>query len=174
MTTSPGTRDMLVAQRLAAPPVRLRRPAPAQDDEVSRRPWRTSGSVDLGVAAYPDTVYDVLSDVTRIGERSPEFHRSGWAARWSRRCGVVAAERGRSFAFRTLPERLDVSRRDSTTWRYDLEPVDGGTRVTHSYEITALPVQPIRAVYGVLMPHHRDMRPHMRANLEALAGGFAG
>ncbi len=43
-----------------------------------------------------------------------------------------------------------MSRRDSTTWRYDLEPVDGGTRVTHSYEITALPVRPIRAVFGVL------------------------
>jgi hypothetical protein len=41
---------------------------------VSRRPWRTSGSVDLVVAADPDTVYDVLSDVTRIGERSPECH----------------------------------------------------------------------------------------------------
>jgi hypothetical protein len=81
---------------------------------------------------------------------------------------------GRSFAFRTLPERLDVSRRDSTTWRYDLEPVDGGTRVRHSYEITSLPVQPIRAFYGLLMPHHRDMRPHMRANLEALREMFAG
>jgi hypothetical protein len=194
MTTSPGTRDMLVAQRLAAPPVRLRRPAPAQDDEVSRRPWRTSGSVDLGVAAYPDTVYDVLSDVTRIGERSPECHtarwlsgapagtvgsvfrgtnRSGWAARWSRRCGVVAAERGRSFAFRTLPERPDVSRRDSTTWRYDLVPVDGGTRVTHSYEITKLPLQPMRALFGLLLPHHRDMRPQMRTNLEALRTSLA-
>ncbi len=46
--------------------------------------------------------------------------------------------------------------------------------VTHSYEITALPLKPMRAVYGVLMPHHRDMRPHMRANLEALRAGFSG
>jgi hypothetical protein len=162
---------------------------------VTARPWRTAGAVELVVPADPDAVYAVVSDVTRIGERSPECHTARWlpgapagtlgavfrgsnragrAARWSRRCEVVAADRGRTFAFRTLPERLDVSRRDSTTWRYDLEPVDGGTRVTHSYEIAALPVQPIRAVYGVLMPHHRDMRPHMRANLEALAGGFAG
>jgi hypothetical protein len=159
------------------------------------RPWRTSGSVDLVVAADPHTVYGVVADVTRIGERSPECrsarwlpgaaagtpgavfrgsNRAGWAARWSRRCQVVAADRGRSFAFRTLPERLDMSRRDSTTWRYDLEPVDGGTRVRHSYEITSLPVQPIRAFYGLLMPHHRDMRPHMRANLEALREMFAG
>ena len=162
---------------------------------MSRRPWRTAGSVELVVAADPDAVYAVVSDVTRIGERSPECHTAQWlpgapagtlgalfrgsnragrAARWSRRCEVVAADRGRAFAFRTLPERLDVSRRDSTTWRYDLEPVHGGTRIRHSYEITSLPVRPIRAVYGVLMPHHRDMRPHMRANLEALRAGFPG
>jgi hypothetical protein len=35
-----------------------------------------------------------------------------------------------------VPERFDVSRRDSTTWRYELEPVDGGTRVRHSYRHT--------------------------------------
>jgi hypothetical protein len=156
---------------------------------VTARPWRTAGSVELVVTADPDDVYAVVSDVTRIGERSPECHtarwlpgapsgslgavfrgsnRAGWAARWSRRCEVVAAEPGRAFAFRTLPERLDVSRRDSTIWRYELEPVDGGTRVTHSYEITQLPLRPMRALYGVLMPHHRDMRPQMQANLDAL------
>jgi hypothetical protein len=161
---------------------------------VTGRPWRTAGSVALVVAADPDAVYAVVSDVTRIGERSPECHAARWlpgaaagtlgavfrgsnragrAARWSRRCEVVAADAGRTFAFRTLPERFDVTRRDSTTWRYDLEPTDDGTRVTHSYAITALPIQPIRTLYGVLMPHHRDMRPHMRANLEALRHGFA-
>jgi hypothetical protein len=160
---------------------------------VTARPWRTSGSVEVVVAANPDEVYAVISDVTRIGERSTECHtarwlpgapagsvgavfrgsnRASWAARWSRRCEVAAAAPGRAFAFRTLPERLDVSRRDSTTWRYDLEPVDGGTRVRHSYEITLLPLRPMRALYGVLMPHHRDMRPQMRANLEALRGMF--
>jgi hypothetical protein len=162
---------------------------------VSRRPWRTTGSVQLVVAGDARVVYDVISDVTRIGERSPECrtahwlpgvlpgtvgavfrgsNRAGWAARWSRRCEVVAAERGRLFAFRTVPERLDVTRRDSTTWRYELEPVDGGTRVTHSYEITVPPLRPFRALYGLLLPHHRDMRPHMHANLTALRDGFAG
>ncbi|WP_324274323.1 hemerythrin domain-containing protein [Blastococcus brunescens] len=161
---------------------------------VSNRPWRTSGSVERVVPAGPLDVYAVVSDVTRIGERSPECHtaawlpgaadgtvgavfrgsnHSGWAARWSRRCEVVSAETGRAFAFRTLPERIDLSRRDSTTWRYDLEPVDGGTRVVHSYEITRLPVRPMRALYGALLPHHRDMRPQMQANLDALHDQFA-
>ena len=150
--------------------------------------------VELVVPADPVDVYRVVSDVTRIGERSPECHtaawlpgaphgavgsvfrgrnRSGWAARWSRRCEVVAAEPGRTFAFRTLPERIDLTRRDSTTWRYDLEPVVGGTRVAHSYEISRLPLRPMRALYGVLLPHHRDMRPQMQANLEVLRDQFA-
>ena len=160
---------------------------------VTRRPWRTSGSVTLAIPADPDAVYAVLADVTRIGERSPECHRaawlpgatagtvgamfrgsnrSGWAARWSRRCEVTIADRARAFAFRTVPERLDVSRRDSTTWRYDLAPVDGGTQVRHSYEITSLPLPPMRALYGALLPHHRDMRPQMLTNLEALRDQF--
>ena len=147
----------------------------------------------LVVPADPDAVYAVVADVTRIGERSPECYqaawlpgapagtvgavfrgsnRSGWAARWSRRCEVTVADPARAFAFRTVPERLDMSRRDSTTWRYDLQPVDGGTRVTHSYEITCLPLPPMRALYGVLLPHHRDMRPQMLANLEALRDQF--
>jgi Polyketide cyclase / dehydrase and lipid transport len=161
---------------------------------VSNRQWRTSGSVERVVPAEPAEVYAVVSDVTRIGERSPECHtatwlpgaaagtvgavfrgsnRSGWAARWSRRCEVVVADPGHAFAFRTLPESLDVSRRDSTIWRYDLERVDGGTRVVHSYEIIALPMQPLRAAFGLLLPHHRDMRPQMQVNLDALHDQFA-
>jgi hypothetical protein len=157
---------------------------------VSRRPWRTSGSVELVVDAHPATVYDLISDVTRIGERSPECrsatwelgapgtvgaifrgrNRSGWAARWSRRCEVTVADPGHTFAFRTLPERLDPTRRDSTTWTYRLEPVNGGTLVRHSYEITMLPLRPLRVAYGVLVPQHRDMRPQMEHNLAVLRG----
>ncbi|MGY1772236.1 SRPBCC family protein [Blastococcus sp. SYSU D00813] len=158
---------------------------------MTRRPWRTSGSVDLVVPADPLAVYAVVADVTRIGERSPECHtavwlpgapagsvgagfrgsnRAGWAARWSRRCTVLVADPGRAFAFRTLPTVLVP---DSTTWRYDLEPVGGGTRVTHSYAITEPLPPPLRALAGLLLPPHRDMRPQMRANLEALRAQFA-
>jgi hypothetical protein len=160
---------------------------------MTARPWRRDGAVELVVPADPSAVYDAVSDVTRIGERSSECrsadwlpgapagsvgavfrgrNRAYWAARWSRRCEVVAADRGHAFAFRTVPERLDLTRRDSTTWRYDLSAVEGGTRVRHSYEITLLPVQPLRWLYGVLMPHHRDMRPHMQTNLESLCDSF--
>ena len=90
-------------------------------------------------------------------------------ARWSRVCEIVAAEPGAVFAFRTVPERLDPSRRDSTTWRYDLSAHPEGTLVRHSYEITMPPLRPFKAMYGVLLPHHRDMRPAMRHTLYELA-----
>lgn len=155
---------------------------------MTRRPWRTTGAVERVVAAGPQEVYALVCDVTRIGERSPECHTATWVggvpgtvgavfrgrnrvgllARWSRRCQVTEAEPGRAFAFRTLPERWDPTRRDSTTWTYRIEPVEGGTRVEHSYEITLLPLRPLRAVYGIAIPAHRDMRPQMRQNLAAL------
>lgn len=162
---------------------------------MTARPWRRSGSVQVVVPADPAAVHAAVCDVTRIGTRSTECHSADWLpgtpagavgavfrgrnragllARWSRRCEVVEAEPGRSFVFRTLPERLDPSRRDSTTWSYLLEPVEGGTRVTHSYEIEVLPLRVFLALYGRWLPQHRDMRPQMQANLEALREQFRG
>ena len=154
------------------------------------REWRTTGSVERHVAAAPEEVYAVVSDVTATGELSGECRRAEWLpgspqepaagarfrghnksrlARWNRVCEVVEAEPGRAFAFRTVPERFDPSRMDSTVWRYDLDPEGDGTRVRHSYEITMLPLRPFRALYGVLLPEHRDMRPSMRRTLDSLA-----
>lgn len=140
------------------------------------------------IAAAPEAVYAAVADVTRIGERSAECRSAEWLpgstpgavgarfrgrnrsglARWSRVCEIVTADHGRELAFRTVPERLDVSRRDSTRWSYTFEPQGPGTKVVHSYEITALPVWPFRAVYGRLLPHHRDMRPQMAHTLAIL------
>ena len=161
---------------------------------MSSRPWRTGGAVELAVPAEPLAVYEVIADVARIGERSPECWSASWEqgapgevgsvfrgrnrwgrfARWSRRCEVTQATPGQAFAFRTLPERWDLSRRDSTTWRYSLVPVDGGTRVQHSYEITMLPLRPMRSLYGRLLPQHLDMRPQMQDNLERLREHLGG
>lgn len=155
---------------------------------TTRRPWRTHGSVERVVSADPATAYALVSDVTRVGERSPECrsatwetgtpgavgatfrgrNRAGLLARWSRRCEVLRADPGVTFAFRTLPERWDVTRQDSTTWSYHLEPAGKGTRVTHSYEITRLPHRPLQWLFGRLLPDHRDMRPQMAHNLVVL------
>jgi hypothetical protein len=162
--------------------------------------WRMGGSVDVHIEAPPEAVYAVVADVTRTGERDPECRTADWVPgtgaapgtvgarfrgrnrvgrviRWSRVCEIVEAEPGRRFAFRTVPERIDLSRRDSTTWSYTFEPSVGGTKLTHSYEITQPPLRPFALVYGRLLPHHRDMRPQMaetmanlKRSIEAKAG----
>ena len=157
------------------------------------QPWRTSGSVELLIDGPAEALYDLITDVVTTGDRSDECHRAEWLdgadhavvgarfrghnrwrlARWSRVCEVIEATPGRAFAFRTVPERWDPSRRDSVTWRYDLTPHGDQTLVRHSYEITLLPMQPFRWLYGIYLPQHRDMRPAMAHTLDALAAAGA-
>jgi hypothetical protein len=167
--------------------------APGRNGEAMARPWRTSGSVELAITAPANVLYDLITDVASTGDRSDECHRAEWLdgaaraevgarfrghsrwrlARWSRVCEVIEATPGRAFAFRTVPERWDPSRNDSTVWRYDLLPDGDRTLVRHSYEITKMPVQPFRWLYGIYLPQHRDMRPAMAHTLDALAGAVA-
>lgn len=158
------------------------------------REWRTTGMVERVVDATAEDVYELISDVTSTDERSTECRKVEWLAggpqqpvvgarfrghnrsglaRWSRVCEITEARPGRAFGFRTVPERFDPSRRDSTTWRYDLLPQGERTLVCHSYDITTMPLGLFKALYGVLLPQHRDMRPAMRHTLDALAAGLA-
>jgi Polyketide cyclase / dehydrase and lipid transport len=152
------------------------------------RVWRDEGAVECVIAADPDTVYARIADVTTTGDRSVECRSCEWLrgaapgsvgarfrghnrsglARWSRVCEVTEAEPGRRFSFRTVPERLDPMRADSTTWSYLLVPEGAGTRVTHAYRITKWPAGPFKWLYGRVFPQHRDMRPQMTQTLEAL------
>lgn len=111
------------------------------------REWRTGGSVELIIDAAPDEVYRTISDVTSTGDRSGECRSAEWMPGSAARPVVGARFRGRN--------RSGV-------------PV-----VRHSYEITRMPRAPFKAVYGVLLPQHRDMRPAMQETLQRLADGFA-
>lgn len=154
------------------------------------RTWLTAAAVERTIDAPANELYRLITDVTSTGDRSVECTRAEWLdgqspevvvgarfrghnrsrlARWSRVCEVIEAHPPRAFAFRTVPERLDPSRRDSTTWRYELVADGARTVVRHSYEITQPPLRVFKAVYGVVFPHHRDMRPAMLHTLEALA-----
>jgi uncharacterized protein YndB with AHSA1/START domain len=110
----------------------------------------TRGEATVRVEAPPDEVYELVSDVTRMGEWSPETTSADWVggatgpevgakfkgrnrhglARCSTTPRVVAAEPGREFAFTT-----SWLGNDSTRWTYRFEPDDGGTRVTESFEM---------------------------------------
>jgi iron-sulfur cluster repair protein YtfE (RIC family) len=171
-------------------PLAERRRAMAGDMAAgeARRSYRTEGTVSLHIEAAPRDLYDIVADVTRTGERSPECRTCTWLPgpppatlgarfrghnrarhfRWSRVCEVVAADPSAEFAFRTIPERVDRTRHDSTTWSYTFTPERQGTRVTHSYRITALPARPLWWLYRRIFPQHADMRPQMLQNLEAL------
>ena len=103
--------------------------------------------------APPEKVYDLVTDVTRMGEWSPETRRATWIGgatgpavgarfkginrnkfmRWATKPRVVAAEPGRKFAF-VVP--AIIGSKDLTKWTYRFEEAtDGGTDVTESFEI---------------------------------------
>ena len=104
--------------------------------------------VERPVAAPPGTVYDLVSDVTRMGEWSPETSSCRWVgdatgpavgARfvgsnrrgpllWSTSCRVTAADRGREFAFTVTFAGLPIS-----DWRYTFTPDGDGCRVVETW-----------------------------------------
>jgi hypothetical protein len=106
----------------------------------------TKREVAVHVEAPPDQVYAVVSDVTRMGEWSPETVRCVWLdgatgpavgatfkgsnkrglARWSTKPTVVAAEPAREFAF--VVDGL-------TRWSYRFEGDGDGTRLSESFEM---------------------------------------
>jgi hypothetical protein len=153
-----------------------------------RRWWLTEGSEETVINTTPECVYDMVSDLPRMGEWSPECQRVEWDGgatgpaegakfvghnrtgpkqliRWSRRGRVLVVDPGREFVFVT-----EEGGRESTQWRYRFEAVDGGTRVSESYDVKWLPLW-ARIVDGPLNRRrelHDDMR-HTLAQLKAAA-----
>ena len=81
--------------------------------------------------------------------------------RWSRHGRVLAADPGREFAFVT-----EEGGRESTVWRYRFEPVEGGTRVTESYEVRWIPAW--ARLLDVPTNRHRELHEAMRHTLGQL------
>jgi hypothetical protein len=116
------------------------------------------GAVTVNMAAPADRIWALVSDITRVGEFSPETFEAEWldgasgpgvGARfrghvrrngrgpvyWTA-CTVVACDPGREFAFAVAgPGGMTVN-----TWRYQLEPVAEGTDVTESFELADTPL----------------------------------
>jgi hypothetical protein len=75
--------------------------------------------------------------------------------RRSRRGRVLVADPGHEFAFAT-----EEGGREGVVWRYRFEPVDGGTCVTESYEVTWLPAW--ARIVDVPTNWHGDLQRNMR------------
>jgi len=102
-------------------------------------------SESIVVARPAEVVYDMVSDVTRMGEWSPICRACWWddgdgpregawftgrnelpERTWETRSLVLAAERGKEFAFGVNGSWA--------RWGYTFAPADGGTLVTESWE----------------------------------------
>ena len=111
---------------------------------------KSHDAVSTEIAATPDEVYELVADITRMGEWSPECVRCSWTkgatgpevgARfkasnkggrgpaWFNTPTVTVADPGREFAFNRSGPGIG-----SYTWRYVMEPLEGGTRVTESFD----------------------------------------
>ncbi len=156
----------------------------ANDGKGKGRWWLTHDSRHILVDAPPGPIYDLVADMPRMGEWSPECEGVEWTGtpsgpaegssfvghnrggpfrlmRWSRHGRVLAAERGVEFAFVT-----EEGGRESTVWRYRFEPVEGGTRVTESYEVRWIPAW--ARVLDIPTNRHRELQDAMAHTLEQL------
>lgn len=147
---------------------------------------KTAGTIR--VAAPPDRLYDMVSDVTRMGEWSPENTGGTWDDaqegatvgswftgrnkagdfEWETRCEVVVAERGREFAFVVGGEQDGWVR-----WGYRFTPVEGGTEVEESWVVLRLsPFMVDRTdeeLLNIKAGRHQGIETTL-ANLERVAG----
>jgi Polyketide cyclase / dehydrase and lipid transport len=114
-------------------------------------PTARGGSSSIEIAASPEVVYDLIADITRMGQWSPECYRCEWLdgaagaapgarfrghnrrgpLRWKRTAVVHTAQRGREFAFVTVDAGTG---REETRWRYSMAPAPSGTLLTESFE----------------------------------------
>lgn len=143
------------------------------------QPLPISASVEL--AAPPETVWELVSDVSRMSDWSPEcrkivvlgspkqglgttllgLNRRGWAM-WPTTSKVVRFEPGKAVAWKT--------RESGATWTYELQPEDGGTRLTGRRDLPdfTLGTKLMAPVIGGAEGHDQELADGIRATLERI------
>jgi hypothetical protein len=159
---------------------------------TSTRWWLTEDSSETIVAAAPQRMYDLVADLPRMGEWSPECQRVEWESgsagpadgpvagpvagatfvghnRGGPRGLMKWSRRGRVLVADPGREFTFVTEeggRESTVWRYRFEPTDGGTRVTESYEVKRIPAW--ARIVDVPTNRARELREAMEHTLARL------
>ncbi|HRE01270.1 MAG TPA: SRPBCC family protein [Ilumatobacteraceae bacterium] len=102
-------------------------------------------AITRDIAASPEAVYAAITDIARMGEWSTECYSCEWhdgfdtavvgavfdghnrhgTAEWTSQATIVEADPGRSFVFHCSMFDFHFA-----TWGYQIEPTDGGCRVT--------------------------------------------
>lgn len=106
-----------------------------------------SAQSSIDIAAPPELVYRIVTDVENTPDWAEETSRCTWVGgaseaavgakfrgvnkhngrKWAMGCTVTEADAGKRFAFKV--SLLGVP---TALWRYDIEPADGGCRITES------------------------------------------
>jgi len=148
----------------------------------------TTDRVSRHIAAPPEAVYALVSDVTRTPEYSPEVVKCTWidgssgpavgarfkainhAGRipdWPNRPVVTVVDPVRTFAF----ERTEIGG-GTIEWRYTFEPDGTGTQVTESYTV----IKPVNMfgwfiinTLAGLTDRRGDLRRGMTQSLDRIA-----
>ena len=139
-------------------------------------------SVDID--APVESVWALVSDVTRQGEWSVECCGAEWldgattaatgarfrgrnkrnATRWSRLCEVLEVDAPHRVAWRTVPTRLLP---DSTRWEFELASNGHGTTLTERMQVLHIPGFH-DWLFATLLPQHRDRTPDLQADLHRI------
>lgn len=143
---------------------------------------RPTGRVEVDVAAPPETVWRVLTDLTRIPEWSHECcevelldpgpvsvgsrfrgrNRVG-RSRWSRVCTVFECDVDANFAYAT-----SGGPGDTTAWHFRLESTATGTRLTQAYQVVSMPAW-LSVLVSVQVPTHGDRTVALQEDMRRLA-----
>ena len=137
-------------------------------------------SVSREVAAPADRVWTMVSDLSRMGDWSPENDGGRWTGtgtdgepvvgdtfrgrnhrgrrNWTTNVTVIDAEPPRRFAF-----RLKIGALGGCDWIYEIEPTDAGCRVTETWVDER--TRPLKVV-GWLFTGVSDRASHNRATME--------
>jgi uncharacterized protein YndB with AHSA1/START domain len=134
--------------------------------------------VSRTIDAPPERLYEMISDLPRMGEWSPENTGGKWVKgatgpavgarfkgrnrknwqRWSTDVTVVVADPGKEFAFDVTAGPVKVAR-----WGYRLEPAGDATKVTEYWEDNR---NPLAAKLTGLLVGVPDRAVHNRNGME--------
>lgn len=144
-------------------------------------------SVERVIAAQPEAIFDLIADASRhcdidgsgtvrnVKAGSPERLAAGSTFGMSMHMGigysmvntVIEFEENRRIAWQTRPGGFLGKFLAGRIWRYELEPVEGGTRVRESWDISEDHQRPILKLGGVPKKTRSDMEKTL-ARIEEL------
>jgi uncharacterized protein YndB with AHSA1/START domain len=166
------------------------------DDPITCEVTGLTAAAEQVVAARPELVWDLVADITRVGEWSPECIRAAWLGEPGRpqpgarftghnrlpngfeyevTCVVTEADRPRAFAWVVLDDSGDPAR-PSSSWRYRIDPLPGGgsrvrQRFTHGPGdsfLRAAAVQAPDTAAEITAARRDGLRANMSATLHAM------